>query len=78
MADVYHKEQSMEWQPRSGPEHQKDWRVVRDVLRGRRSGTEELCVHPNLTAGGPDEVSCGADRRRAFRRGLRNDRSFSR
>ena len=68
----------MEWEPRSGPKPVKEWRIVRDALRDRQPGSEEMGVHPNLTASGPDEVSCGAERRRAFRRGLRTDRTFSR
>ena len=67
-----------EWDTRSGSGRREEWGIVRDAPRDRRSQPEERCIHPNLTAGGPDEVSCGAHRRRVVRRALRSDRTLSR
>ena len=78
MADQHRKGDPMEWHTRPGSGHREEWRIVRDALRDRRSRSEERCVHPNLTDCGPDEVSCGAERRRVFRRALRSDRTLAR
>ena len=78
MAEQDQKGESMQWHTRSDSEQGEEWRIVRDGLRDRRSGSEERCVHPNLTVCGPDEVSCGAHRRRVIRRPLRRDRALAR
>ena len=78
MAEQDQKGESMAWHTRSDSEQGEEWRIVRDALRDRRSRSEERCIHPNLTACGPDEVSCGAHGRRVIRRAPRRDRALSR
>jgi hypothetical protein len=78
MADPRNKGESMDWEFRPGPEHRREWRVIRGGLQDPQPESEEMGIHPNLTDCGPDEVSCGARRQRAFRRGLPTDRPLSR